>query len=68
LAFTSRSAVPILRAITYLKQSYPQLWSRDHPLHDRHLLAFLSRLKWRSSKAMKKAQKLAPKMKELQRR
>ena len=58
-------AVPILRAITYLFQMTSS-YGIAIILFTIGIYSLFFPLKWRSSKAMKKAQKLAPKMKELQ--
>jgi YidC/Oxa1 family membrane protein insertase len=58
-------AVPILRAITYLFQMTGS-YGIAIILFTIGIYSLFFPLKWRSSKAMKKAQKLAPKMKELQ--
>src|SRR5215213_2320815 len=58
-------AVPILRAITYLFQVTGS-YGVAIILFTIVIYSLFFPLKWRSSKAMKKAQKLAPKMKELQ--
>lgn len=58
-------AVPILRAITYLNKVTGS-YGVAIILFTIVIYSLFFPLKWRSSKAMKKAQKLAPKMKELQ--
>jgi YidC/Oxa1 family membrane protein insertase len=58
-------AVPILRAITYLYKASGS-YGVAIILFTIVIYSLFFPLKWRSSKAMKKAQKLAPKMKELQ--
>jgi YidC/Oxa1 family membrane protein insertase len=58
-------AVPILRAITYLFQITGS-YGIAIILFTIGIYSLFFPLKWRSSKAMKKAQRLAPKMKELQ--
>ena len=58
-------AIPILRAITYLFQVTGS-YGVAIILFTIVIYSLFFPLKWRSSKAMKKAQKLAPKMKELQ--
>jgi len=58
-------AVPILQAITYLFQITGS-YGVAIILFTIVIYSLFFPLKWRSSKAMKKAQKLAPKMKELQ--
>ena len=58
-------AVPILRAITYLFK-LTSSYGVAIILFTIVIYSLFFPLKWRSSKAMKKAQKLAPKMKELQ--
>lgn len=58
-------AVPILQAITYLYQ-LTNSYGVAIILFTIVIYSLFFPLKWRSSKAMKKAQKLAPKMKELQ--
>lgn len=58
-------AVPILRAITYLNKGSGS-YGVAIILFTIVIYSLFFPLKWRSSKAMKKAQKLAPKMKELQ--
>ncbi len=58
-------AVPILRAITYLFRATSS-YGVAIILFTIVIYSLFFPLKWRSSKAMKKAQKLAPKMKELQ--
>ena len=58
-------AVPILRAITYLN-NVSGSYGVAIILFTIVIYSLFFPLKWRSSKAMKKAQKLAPKMKELQ--
>ena len=58
-------AVPILRAITYLNHVTGS-YGVAIILFTIVIYSLFFPLKWRSSKAMKKAQKLAPKMKELQ--
>jgi YidC/Oxa1 family membrane protein insertase len=58
-------AVPILRAITYLFRLTGS-YGVAIILFTIVIYSLFFPLKWRSSKAMKKAQKLAPKMKELQ--
>jgi len=58
-------AVPILRAITYLFQLTGS-YGVAIILFTIVIYSLFFPLKWRSSKAMKKAQKLAPRMKELQ--
>ena len=58
-------AVPILQAITYLYQ-VTNSYGLAIILFTIVIYSLFFPLKWRSSKAMKKAQKLAPKMKELQ--
>ena len=66
LAWLSRPlAVPILQAITYLFQATGS-YGVAIILFTIVIYSLFFPLKWRSSKAMKKAQKLAPKMKELQ--
>ncbi|HJP90714.1 MAG TPA: membrane protein insertase YidC [Pyrinomonadaceae bacterium] len=58
-------AVPILQAITYL-YDLTSSYGVAIILFTIVIYSLFFPLKWRSSKAMKKAQKLAPKMKELQ--
>src|SRR5215213_3575787 len=58
-------AVPILRAITFLFRATGS-YGVAIILFTIVIYSLFFPLKWRSSKAMKKAQKLAPKMKELQ--
>jgi YidC/Oxa1 family membrane protein insertase len=58
-------AVPILKAIKWLKQITGS-YGVAIILFTIVIYSLFFPLKWRSSKAMKKAQKLAPKMKELQ--
>jgi YidC/Oxa1 family membrane protein insertase len=58
-------AVPILRAITFLFKATSS-YGVAIILFTIVIYSLFFPLKWRSSKAMKKAQKLAPKMKELQ--
>lgn len=58
-------AVPILRAIKWL-HSLSNSYGVAIILFTIIIYSLFFPLKWRSSKAMKKAQKLAPKMKELQ--
>ena len=58
-------AVPILNAITYLYR-LTNSYGVAIILFTIVIYSLFFPLKWRSSKAMKKAQKLAPKMKELQ--
>ncbi len=58
-------AVPILKAIRYLHQ-LTNSYGLAIILFTIVIYSLFFPLKWRSSKAMKKAQKLAPKMKELQ--
>jgi YidC/Oxa1 family membrane protein insertase len=58
-------AVPILQAITYLYK-LTSSYGVAIILFTIVIYSLFFPLKWRSSKAMKKAQKLAPKMKELQ--
>ena len=58
-------AVPILQAITYLYKVTGS-YGVAIILFTIVIYSLFFPLKWRSSKAMKKAQKLAPKMKELQ--
>ncbi len=58
-------AVPILNAITYLYK-VTDSYGVAIILFTIVIYSLFFPLKWRSSKAMKKAQKLAPKMKELQ--
>jgi YidC/Oxa1 family membrane protein insertase len=58
-------AVPILNAITYLYQLTTS-YGVAIILFTIVIYSLFFPLKWRSSKAMKKAQKLAPRMKELQ--
>src|SRR5688572_14431343 len=58
-------AVPILDAITYLNEVTGS-YGVAIILFTIVIYSLFFPLKWRSSKAMKKAQKLAPKMKELQ--
>src|SRR2546423_1701760 len=58
-------AVPILQAITYL-YDVTSSYGVAIILFTIVIYSLFFPLKWRSSKAMKKAQKLAPKMKELQ--
>ena len=58
-------AVPILRAITYLFKLTGS-YGVAIILFTIVIYSLFFPLKWRSSKAMKKAQKLAPKMKEMQ--
>ncbi|HEY0367718.1 MAG TPA: membrane protein insertase YidC [Pyrinomonadaceae bacterium] len=58
-------AVPILRAITYLFKITGS-YGVAIILFTMVIYSLFFPLKWRSSKAMKKAQKLAPKMKEMQ--
>ncbi|HET9527233.1 MAG TPA: membrane protein insertase YidC [Pyrinomonadaceae bacterium] len=66
LAWLSRPlAVPILQAITYLFEATGS-YGVAIILFTIVIYSLFFPLKWRSSKAMKKAAKLAPKMKELQ--
>jgi len=66
LSWLSRPlAVPILRAITFLNEITGS-YGIAIILFTIGIYSLFFPLKWRSSKAMKKAQKLAPKMKELQ--
>ncbi len=66
LSWLSRPlAVPILRAITFLFEVTGS-YGLAIILFTIVIYSLFFPLKWRSSKAMKKAQKLAPKMKELQ--
>ena len=66
LGWVSRPlAVPILKAITYLFQVTGS-YGVAIILFTIVIYSLFFPLKWRSSKAMKKAQKLAPRMKELQ--
>lgn len=58
-------AVPILKAIKWLHQ-LTNSYGVAIILFTIVIYSFFFPLKWRSSKAMKKAQKLAPRMKELQ--
>ena len=58
-------AVPILQAITYL-YALTSSYGVAIILFTIVIYSLFFPLKWRSSKAMKKAQKLAPKMKDLQ--
>lgn len=58
-------AVPILQAITYLYK-LTNSYGVAIIIFTIVIYSLFFPLKWRSSKAMKKAQKLAPKMKELQ--
>lgn len=58
-------AVPILRAIKWLRQ-LTNSYGIAIILFTIVIYSLFFPLKWRSSKAMKKAQKLAPRMKELQ--
>ena len=58
-------AVPILQAITYLYKATSS-YGVAIILFTIVIYSLFFPLKWRSSKSMKKAQKLAPKMKELQ--
>ncbi len=58
-------AVPILEAITYLYE-LTNSYGLAIILFTIVIYSLFFPLKWRSSKAMKKAQKLAPRMKELQ--
>jgi YidC/Oxa1 family membrane protein insertase len=58
-------AVPILRAITFLFKATSS-YGVAIILFTIVIYSLFFPLKWRSSRAMKKAQKLAPKMKELQ--
>src|SRR5215217_4131521 len=58
-------AVPILQAITYLYKATGS-YGVAIILFTIVIYSLFFPLKWRSSKAMKKAQKLAPRMKELQ--
>ena len=58
-------AVPILRAITFLFRATSS-YGVAIILFTIVIYSLFFPLKWRSSRAMKKAQKLAPKMKELQ--
>ena len=58
-------AIPILQAITYLNELTGS-YGVAIILFTIVIYSLFFPLKWRSSKAMKKAQKLAPKMKELQ--
>ena len=58
-------AVPILQAITYLN-NLTGSYGVAIILFTIVIYSLFFPLKWRSSKAMKKAQKMAPKMKELQ--
>ncbi len=58
-------AVPILQAITFLYKA-TKSYGIAIILFTIVIYSLFFPLKWRSSKAMKKAQKLAPKMKELQ--
>jgi YidC/Oxa1 family membrane protein insertase len=60
-------AVPILKAITFLYK-LSSSYGVAIILFTIVIYSLFFPLKWRSSKAMKKAQKLAPKMKELQER
>jgi YidC/Oxa1 family membrane protein insertase len=66
LSWLSRPlAVPILQAITYLYK-LTSSYGIAIILFTIVIYSLFFPLKWRSSKAMKKAQKLAPRMKELQ--
>ena len=66
LAWLSRPlAVPILKCITYLFR-LTSSYGVAIILFTIGVYSLFFPLKWRSSKAMKKAQKMAPKMKELQ--
>src|SRR6201988_1078908 len=66
LAWLSRPlAVPILKCITFLKNASGS-YGVAIILFTIGVYSLFFPLKWRSSKEMKKAQKLAPKMKELQ--
>ncbi|HEU0252940.1 MAG TPA: membrane protein insertase YidC, partial [Pyrinomonadaceae bacterium] len=66
LGWVSRPlAVPILQAITYLNKVTGS-YGVAIILFTIVIYSLFFPLKWRSSRAMKKAQKLAPKMKELQ--
>jgi YidC/Oxa1 family membrane protein insertase len=66
LGWVSRPlAVPILRAITYLS-NLTSSYGVAIILFTIVIYSLFFPLKWRSSKAMKKAQKLAPRMKEIQ--
>lgn len=66
LSWLSRPlAVPILQAITFLYR-LTNSYGLAIILFTIVIYSLFFPLKWRSSKAMKKAQKLAPKMKELQ--
>jgi len=66
LAWLSRPlAVPILKCITYLYH-LTNSYGVAIILFTIGVYSLFFPLKWRSSKAMKKAQKMAPKMKELQ--
>jgi YidC/Oxa1 family membrane protein insertase len=66
LSWLSRPlAVPILQAITFL-YTVTSSYGIAIILFTFVIYSLFFPLKWRSSKAMKKAQKLAPKMKELQ--
>jgi YidC/Oxa1 family membrane protein insertase len=66
LAWLSRPlAIPILQAITYLHRVTGS-YGVAIILFTIGVYSLFFPLKWRSSKAMKKAQKLAPRMKELQ--
>ena len=66
LSWLSRPlAVPILQAITFLYKATSS-YGIAIILFTIVIYSLFFPLKWRSSKAMKKAQKLAPKMKELQ--
>src|SRR5204862_2734550 len=66
LSMVSRPiAVPILKAITYLYK-VTSSYGVAIILFTIVIYSLFFPLKWRSSRAMKKAQKLAPKMKELQ--
>ena len=58
-------AVPILQAITFLSKA-TKSYGIAIILFTIVIYSLFFPLKWRSSKSMKKAQKLAPKMKELQ--
>jgi YidC/Oxa1 family membrane protein insertase len=58
-------AVPILKSINFL-QSITGSYGFSIILFTAFIYSLFFPLKWRSSKAMKKAQKLAPRMKELQ--
>jgi YidC/Oxa1 family membrane protein insertase len=58
-------AVPILKSINFI-QSITGSYGFSIILFTAFIYSLFFPLKWRSSKAMKKAQKLAPRMKELQ--